>query len=136
GRGFAAGCLPLRFRDLGACLRDGAAANLGELREVGRRGVGIGLERCERPIARFAGRATPVFALAPPAPRSLARSGREGCGSKTAGGVSAVRSSGASAPRTAAAVLGCRLRALRLARISVRSEAGSMENLLGRECAR
>jgi hypothetical protein len=40
--------------------------------------------------------------------RLLDRGRREGCGSKTAGGVSAVRSSGASAPRTAAAVLGCR----------------------------
>src|SRR5262249_34033108 len=45
---------------------------------------------------------------------------------KTAGGVSAVRSSGASARRTAAAVLGWRLRAARFARNSVRSDAGSM----------
>src|SRR5262249_32236440 len=74
GHGFAAGCLPLRFRDLGACLRDGAAANLGELREVGRRGVGIGLERGERPIARLCGGAAIVFAPARGAPRALARS--------------------------------------------------------------
>src|SRR5262249_26832183 len=64
-----------------------------------------------------------------PRGRLLARSRRKGLegGSRAAGGgVSAVRSSGASAPRTAAAVLGCRLRAARFARISVRSDAGSM----------
>src|SRR5262249_50502702 len=71
-RGLAGGLARFGVQSL-AGVDDGAAANLGELHEVGRRGGGIGLERCERPIARFAGRATPVFALAPPAPRSLAR---------------------------------------------------------------
>src|SRR5262249_60144268 len=46
----------------------------------------------------------------PPRARLLDDRRREGCGSKTAGGVSAVRSSGArTAPRTAAAVLGWRV---------------------------
>src|SRR5262249_56518097 len=64
-----------------------------------------------------------------PRGRLLARGRREdlGGGSKAAGGgVSAVRSSGASAPRTVAAVLGCRLRAARVAMISAITAAGSL----------
>src|SRR5262249_22554292 len=61
-----------------------------------------------------------------PRARLLDRGRREGCGSKTAGGVSAVRSSGASAPRTVAAVLGCRWRAARFAMIPAITSAGSM----------
>src|SRR5262249_43428621 len=62
----------------------------------------------------------------PPRARLLDDRRREGCDSKTAGGVSALRRSGASAPRTAAAVFDGRLRAARLVRTSVRSDAGSM----------